>query len=118
MRTINQSRFFWPVLAALLALALIGSSLYWQQRLRAAPAKKQKRDVPPFDKRELAFLNALSRRLDYQPAQPFATADAARLAAYDVIDANRQRALFSDSPVTTFASRDPGFTHRSSIPLV
>jgi len=114
----NRLRFLWPALCALLLLALIGSTVHWQKQLRIARQKPKKPPrQPAFDKRDAAYFQALAALRGYQLKPPLLGADAARLAAYDRMEVNKQWAIARNAEPTTFSTRDPEFTQRTTLPL-
>ena len=114
----NRLRFFWPVLSGLLALAIVGNTAYWQKKLRAArqPTKKAT-TAPVFDKRDSAYFAALAAMLGCETKAPLIAEDAARLAAYERIELNKQQALGRAAEPATFSTRELDFTAHTTVAL-
>jgi hypothetical protein len=111
-------RFVWPALCAVLAVSLVGSTIHWRQELRTANEKRKKQTAkPPFDRRDAAYFRELARLRGYQKKPPLMGEDAARLAAYDRIEINKQLAMERGGEPATFATRAQKFAQSAAVPL-
>ena len=113
----NRLRYVWPLLCVLLCVTLAGSTVHWKKQLRAATEKKKNSLKPPFDKRAAAYFRELASMRGYQPAQPLSGEDAARLAAYDRLDLNKQGAIERGAEPATFVKREQTFAQSTTMPL-
>lgn len=116
----SRFRFVWPALCGLLVAGLAVSTVHWKKQLRVATenAKKKAKQPkqPPFDKRDAAFFRELAALRSYQKL-PLGGEDAAKLAAYDRIELNKQWALGRDTQPHTVATRDQPLTELATLPL-
>ena len=100
-------------------LALAGSTIYWRKQVRAATQQRPKKApaTPVFDKRDMAYFKALGELLGCETKPPLKGGDAARLAAYERIELNKQQALGREAEPATVPARELAFTQPATIAL-